>query len=69
MSGVRREWRESGSASGHMQMVADSGTFSRIQTAYRAYIDHATTCDGCGHGERRCSTADQLWRAYRAART
>ncbi|MFF4347838.1 hypothetical protein [Streptomyces sp. NPDC001530] len=69
MSGTRWEWRDSGSASGHMQRVADSGTYSRMQTAYRAYINHATGCDGCGYGERRCSTADQLWRAYRAART
>ncbi|WP_369244292.1 hypothetical protein [Streptomyces sp. R41] len=69
MSGVRREWRDAGSASGHMQMVADSGTFNRVQTAYHAFIEHPTTCDGCGHGERRCAETDQLWRAYRAART
>jgi len=69
MSGIRREWRDSGSASGHMRAVADSGTFNRMQSAYRAYIDHATVCDGCGHGEKRCAEADQLWRAYRAART
>ena len=66
---VRREWRDSGSGHGHMQMVADSGTYSRMQTAYRAYINHATACDGCGHGERRCAEADELWRTYRAART
>ncbi|WP_435233984.1 hypothetical protein [Streptomyces sp. Tue6028] len=52
-----------------MQQVTDSGTYNRIQTAYRAYINHATTCDDCGHGERRCPEADQLWRAYRAARS
>ncbi|WP_435220629.1 hypothetical protein [Streptomyces sp. Tue6028] len=69
MSGVRRVWRDSGSACGHMQMVADSGMFNRVQTTYRAYIEHATTCDDCGHKERRCAEADQLWRAYRAART
>lgn len=69
MSGIRRERRDSGSASGHMQAVAASGTFDRMQSAYRAYIDHATACDGCGHGEKRCATADQLWREYKAARS
>ncbi|WP_143674282.1 MULTISPECIES: hypothetical protein [Streptomyces] len=69
MSAVRREWRDSGSAFGHMQAVADSGTYSRIQTAYRAYITHATACEGCGHGQAKCTTADQLWRAYKAARS
>jgi len=66
---VRREWRDSGSASGHMQQVASSGTYNRIQTAYRAYIDHATACEGCGHGATKCGTADELWAAYRAARS
>ncbi|GAA5032676.1 hypothetical protein [Streptomyces siamensis] len=69
MSGTRWQWRDAGSASGHVQQVADSGTFNRIQTAYRAYIDHATTCDDCGHGAVRCAEADQLRRTYRAART
>jgi hypothetical protein len=69
MSGFRQEWRDAGSASGHMQTVADSGTFNRMQTAYRAYISHSAVCDDCGHGERRCAEAERLWRAYRAART
>ncbi|WP_406476044.1 hypothetical protein [Streptomyces sp. NBC_01615] len=68
MSGIRREWRDSGSA-GHMQLVAKSGTYSRMQTAYRAFLNHSTGCEGCGRGERRCATADELWKAYRAART
>lgn len=69
MSGVRREWRGFGSGPGHMQAVADSGTYSRMQTAYRAYINHSTACDACGHGETKCAAADQLWRAYKAARS
>ncbi|MFF1640642.1 hypothetical protein ACFVXA_24025 [Streptomyces sp. NPDC058246] len=69
MSGARWQWRDSGSACGHMQQVAGSGAYHRIQTAYRAYIDHATTCDGCRHGEVRCARADDLWDAYRAARS
>ncbi|MFD4528151.1 hypothetical protein ACFWP7_30315 [Streptomyces sp. NPDC058470] len=69
MSGTRWEWRDSGSASGHMQRVADSGTYNRVQAAYRAYINHATACAGCGHGETKCATADELWCSYRAART
>lgn len=69
MSGIRREWHDSGSSSGHLQTVADSGTFNRAQTAYRAYLNHATECDGCVRGEKRCPAADRLWRAYRDART
>ncbi|WP_028804836.1 hypothetical protein [Streptomyces sp. 142MFCol3.1] len=69
MTGTRWEWQDNGSSSGRMQRVASTGTYHRIQTAYRAYIDHATTCDDCGHGDKRCAEADQLWRAYRTART
>ncbi|MFF1702622.1 hypothetical protein [Streptomyces sp. NPDC058252] len=69
MSGVRREWHDSGSASGHMQTVADSGTYNRMQAAYRAFIGHATGCESCGHGEKRCTVADQLWQEYKAARS
>ncbi|MCX4973281.1 hypothetical protein [Streptomyces sp. NBC_00620] len=67
MSGTRWEWRDSGSSSGHMQKVADSGTFNRVQAAYRAFLGHASGCGDCGHGATRCPTADDLWRAYRAA--
>ncbi|MFI6495245.1 hypothetical protein [Streptomyces sp. NPDC050564] len=69
MSGTRWQWHDSGSASGHMQRVAASGTYSRMQTAYRAYIDHSTQCEECGHGRVRCKKADELWAAYRAARS
>ena len=69
MSGTRWQWRDSGSASGHMQRVADSGTYHRVQTAYRAFLTHATGCGDCEHGAKRCTKADELWRAYRAAQT
>jgi hypothetical protein len=49
--------------------VASSGTYNRIQTAYRAYIDHSVECADCGHGEVRCATADGLWAEYRDAMT
>ncbi|MFE9765133.1 hypothetical protein ACFYPC_11460 [Streptomyces sp. NPDC005808] len=67
MTGTRWQWEDSGSGPGHMQKVADNGTCNRVQAAYRAYLDHSVACEGCGHGETRCPTADELWRAYRAA--
>jgi len=60
ISGVARL----GKRVGHMQAVADNGTYNRMQTAYRAYIDHATACEAAAWRER-CATADQAVAEYR----
>jgi hypothetical protein len=52
-----------------MQRVASNGAYNRMMAAYRAYLGHATACVDCGHGETRCETATELWRAYQAARS
>lgn len=47
------------------------GTALREQaemTAYRAYLDHATTCTACPESTFKCATAAELWAAYRQAR-
>lgn len=41
----------------------------RSQTAYRAYLDHAQECPGCRPRGARCDAAQELWDAYRQART
>lgn len=69
MTGARWKWNDSGSSSGRMQRVADSGTYNRVQAAYRAYIGHSTACADCEHGEIRCPTAAELWAVYQAARS
>lgn len=61
-------WQEADGVGGspHLQRVANS-TVTRSQAAYRAYIAHGTACRECG--EQRCVAADELWRAYRDARS
>jgi len=41
----------------------------RAQSAYRAYLDHAQDCEGCRPKGARCYAAQELWAAYRNART
>jgi hypothetical protein len=65
---ARWQWQESGNSSGHMQRVADSGTYSRVTNAYRAFMGHSLHCDDCEYGEKRCETAKGLWATYIAAR-
>lgn len=60
-------WEEQSTegTSGRVQRVAAAGghaAYTRSQTAYRAYIDHGTTCADCG--ETRCTVSDDLWQAY-----
>ncbi|TRO69448.1 hypothetical protein [Streptomyces sp. IB201691-2A2] len=63
MSGVRWQWQDGGSGSGHMRLVADSGTFSAVRQAYAALLEHGTTCEVCRKGA--CDEADSLYRAWR----
>lgn len=70
MSDLTWQWRDGGSgAFGHLQRTASSGTFLRVQRAYRAYLAHANAC-GEG-GEVRgacCETGRQLYEGWRAVR-
>ncbi|MFB8183259.1 hypothetical protein ACFC8N_46265 [Streptomyces sp. NPDC055966] len=49
--------------------AAAAGTleYSRIQRAYRAYIDHGKDCPVCAVDTSVCTTASDLWTAYREA--
>lgn len=71
MGVTRWEWRDSGSASGHLQRVAGNSTFVTVRTAYRTWLEHATGsgCADCAHVEGRCPVAAELWQAYRDAHT
>ena len=42
---------------------------SKVQAAYRAYIEHRPGCGPCQSGDTlQCAAADALWDAYREAR-
>jgi hypothetical protein len=51
-------------------LAAVSGivTESKVQTAYRAYLDHARDCEDCPQSAFQCDAAAALWRAYKEAR-
>lgn len=70
MSAVGWQWRDEGSgASGHLQRVASSGTYLRIQRTYRAHLAHASSCgEGCDGIGEHCETGRQLYEDWRAAR-
>jgi hypothetical protein len=61
------EFRDAGIGFGHMQRVAANGQFNRVQRAYRAYIGHGAECATCAVDASQCTTAGELWEAYRAA--
>jgi hypothetical protein len=63
----RFKFVDAGSTFGQMQRVAASGQYNRIQTAYRAYIDHGSRCPTCAVDSALCSTAEALWETYQAA--
>lgn len=63
----RFEIVDAGSAFGQMQRVAASGQYTKVQTAYRAYVDHGMTCTTCAVDSSLCTTAETLWEAYKAA--
>ncbi len=59
--------RDEGSAYGHRQRVAESGTYARIQAARTALADHLERCDECGVGaDTYCEAGTQLDKAHRA---
>lgn len=57
------------SGSGPMPIAAVSGRALQgaVQTAYRAYLDHRPGCVQCRTSPFICSTAADLWDAFRAA--
>lgn len=63
----RFEFVDTGIGYGHVQRVAASGQFNRVQRAYRAYIDHGRECATCAVDSATCATAGELWEAYRSA--
>ncbi|MFF3517967.1 hypothetical protein ACWEO4_37200 [Streptomyces sp. NPDC004393] len=56
-----------GSGPGRLQRIASSSRETRIQRAYRAYIDHGRGCATCAVDSALCATAEELWSAYQAA--
>ncbi len=60
------EPRDEGSAFGHRQRVAPSGTYARIQAARAALTEHLERCDECGVGaDTFCEAGRQLDKAHR----
>lgn len=55
-----------GGGPGHLQRVASSAQFNRVQRAYRAYIDHGRRCPVCAVDSGQCTVAEELWSAYQA---
>lgn len=58
---------EAGSGPGRFQRIASNSQYNRVQTAYRAYIDHGRDCAACAVDSGQCPTAEELWGAYAAA--
>lgn len=67
MSDRRRERCDTSSGSGHGQAVADSGTYSEVQRAYHALLEHSLHCANYRSSEGRCEPADGRYRAWRRA--
>lgn len=69
MSATEWQWRDGSGGAGHLQRVVSNAVFTQTQTAYRAYIDHASDCATCAVDSGQCPTAEQLWEAYKAVVT
>ncbi|WP_329368644.1 hypothetical protein [Streptomyces sp. NBC_01483] len=63
----RFDFSNAGSAFGQMQRIASNGQLARVHRAYRAYIDHGSTCATCAVDSGQCATAEELWETYCAA--
>jgi hypothetical protein len=63
----RSVFRDAGSTVGQVQRIVSNGQFTRVQQAYRLYIDHGSACTVCEVDSGQCTTAEALWEAYRAA--
>ncbi|MFE4666033.1 hypothetical protein ACFRI7_10080 [Streptomyces sp. NPDC056716] len=49
-----------------MQRAASNIEYTAKQTAYRAYIDHVSSCLVCAADSETCAMAQALWEAYTA---
>lgn len=63
----RWEYSAASSGPGHLQRMASNAQYNQIQRAYRAYIDHGRDCAVCAVDSAQCTTAEELWGAYKAA--
>ncbi|MEU4091570.1 hypothetical protein [Streptomyces sp. NPDC026673] len=66
--GFRERWLETGSGPGAVVRARVTQVNQAVQTAYRAWLDHSTSCSTCQDGSaRECTVAQPLWDAYQAA--
>ncbi|MEU1620030.1 hypothetical protein ABZ479_22355 [Streptomyces sp. NPDC005722] len=66
--GFTERWLETGSGPGAVVRARVTQVNHEAQTAYRAWLDHATSCSTCQDGAaRRCTVVQPLWDAYQAA--
>ncbi|MGW3028261.1 hypothetical protein [Streptomyces sp. NPDC001221] len=65
----RADWAHvpASSGPGRLQRIASTIRDTRIQRAYRAYMDHRGGCATCAVDSRQCPTAEELWGTYQAA--
>jgi hypothetical protein len=48
-----------------LALASSNAVESRAHVAYRAYLDHAQTCEDCPQAAFQCETAASLWSEYR----
>ncbi|MEU4098964.1 hypothetical protein [Streptomyces sp. NPDC026673] len=67
--GDAERWLDTGSGPGAVVRVRVTGVNHVVQAAYRAWLDHATSCGTCRDGAAgECTVVQPLWDAYQAAR-
>lgn len=67
--GFAERWLDTGSGPGAVVRVRVTRVNQAVQAAYRAWLDHATSCPTCRDGgARECTVVRPLWDAYQAAR-
>lgn len=67
-SGFAERWLETGSGPGAVVRARVAQVNQAVQAAYRAWLDHATSCPTCRDGAaRQCTVVQPLWDAYQAA--
>lgn len=67
--GDAERWLGTGSGSGAVVRVRVTRVNQVVQAAYRAWLDHATSCGMCRDGAAgECTVVRPLWDACQAAR-
>jgi hypothetical protein len=51
-----------------LAVVSGDAVVGKAHTAYRAYLDHAQSCEDCPKSTFQCGTAAALWLTYREVR-